>query len=75
MSFGERCGQTAAPLTKGHEGERPSTRGAVKTGEAAREAGCLDGEHGDGGGTAALFSLPFISSAAVPARRRRMKRT
>jgi hypothetical protein len=56
--------QKAAPLTKGHEGKRPSTRGAVKTGEAAREAGArtnashsprLDGEHGDGSGTVALL--------------------
>jgi hypothetical protein len=47
--------QKAAPLTKGHEGKRPSTRGAVKAGEAAREAGCLDGEHGDGSGTVALL--------------------
>jgi hypothetical protein len=49
--------QKAAPLTKRHEGKRPSARGAVKTGEAAREAGCLDGEHGDGSGAAAPFSL------------------
>jgi hypothetical protein len=29
--------------------QRPSARAAVKAGEAAREAGRLDGEHGDGG--------------------------
>jgi hypothetical protein len=57
MSFGERCGRLAASHTKGREGKRPSARGAVKTGEAAREAGCLDGEHGDGSGAAAPFSL------------------
>jgi hypothetical protein len=28
--------------------KRPSARAAVKAGEAAREAGCLYGEHGDG---------------------------
>jgi predicted transcriptional regulator len=28
--------------------QQPSTRAAVKAGEAAREAGRLDGEHGDG---------------------------
>jgi len=57
--------QKAAPLTKGHEGKRPSARGAVKTGEAAREAGArtnashsprLDSEHGDGSGAVALLS-------------------
>ena len=47
--------QKAAPLTKGHAGKRPSARGAVKTGEAARKAGCLDGEHGDGSATVALM--------------------
>jgi hypothetical protein len=28
--------------------QQPSTLGAVKVGEAAREAGYLDGEHDDG---------------------------
>jgi hypothetical protein len=38
--------------------QEPSTRGAVKAGEAAREAGCLDGEHGDGSAVAeAALSL------------------
>jgi hypothetical protein len=46
--------------------KRPSARGAVKVGEAAREAGCLYGEHGDGSATlrvseitAAPCGLPF----------------
>jgi hypothetical protein len=33
--------------------QQPSTRAAVKVGEAAREAGRLDGEHGDGSATVA----------------------
>jgi hypothetical protein len=33
--------------------QRPSARGAVKAGEAAREAGGLDGEHDDGSATLA----------------------
>jgi hypothetical protein len=33
--------------------QQPSARGAVKAGEAAREAGCLDSEHGDGSATLA----------------------
>jgi hypothetical protein len=33
---------------KGHGKPKPSTRAAVKAGEAARGAGCLDGEHDDG---------------------------
>ena len=56
--------QKAAPLTKGHEGKRPSARGAVKTGEAARKAGCLDGEHGDGSATVALM----VSMGGAPLR-------
>jgi hypothetical protein len=39
------------------ESKRPSARAAVKAGEAAREAGRLAGEHGDGSGAAALSSL------------------
>jgi hypothetical protein len=35
--------------------QKPSTRGAVKVGEAAREAGRLDGEHGDGRADGAEF--------------------
>jgi hypothetical protein len=35
------------------ESQRPSARAAVKAGEAAREADCLDGEHADGNATMA----------------------
>src|SRR3984957_3607162 len=40
---------------------------------SARHEGELDGERGDGGGTAALVSLPFFLSRAVPARGGGMK--
>jgi hypothetical protein len=67
--------QKSAPLTKGHAGKRPSARGAVKTGEAAREAGCLDGEHGDGSATVAgmasargaPFPVSHVSKSTAPA--------
>jgi hypothetical protein len=35
------------------ESQQPAARGAVKAGEAAREAGCLYGEHADGNATVA----------------------
>ncbi len=42
---------------KGYGKPKPSTRAAVKAGEAAREAGRLYGEHGDGSGAVAHDQL------------------
>src|SRR5580693_7723503 len=57
------------------ESKRPSARGAVKTGEAARKAGCLDGEHDDGSATVAgvasargaPFPVSHVSKSTPPA--------
>jgi hypothetical protein len=44
--------------------QQPSTLGAVKVGEAAREAGRLDGEHGDGRADGAEFRFAATLNVA-----------